>query len=242
VKRIFAACMLGLLCAVRAMGATVEEDVQRYVALYKGDKNLHNAASESLAWMGLSDPRLFDVIEQQLLADHAAARNDRHEQRRVALYVRALGFSGQSKYVPTLTRFQSDPAYQRFAKDALEDIPDYQRWNPVISDRSRFDPKQSDAVNRVLNMLRSDDMQLKRLGAKRIYFENHDEVLLDALAQELKAGYPKVEHANEDALSWMVKALGRASGQKYRALFEEVRGSRNSKLSGYAKKALEGRL
>jgi hypothetical protein len=243
VKRFLLACLLGCLTTARLHAATLDEDVQSYIAVFNGPSAGHAEAVESLAWKGLSDPRLFDFIEQKLLQEYMQARMTRPDQIRVGHYVRALGFSGQPKYVPTLRKVQGEFVYQRLARVAQEDIPDYQRWNPIISDRAHFDPRYSDDVNRLLNMLRSDDLQLQRLAAKRVFFGTHDPVVLDLLEKDLRASYARVEHGNEDALSWMIKALGHADPQKYEPLFQEIlSSSRDHKLRDYARRALDRRL
>lgn len=214
--------LAALLFASSALGATAEEDVARYVRIFNGDASQHSDAADTFSWMGLSDPRIFDVIEQRLLADAKAASNNRHEKNRVARYIRALGFSGQAKYLPTINQFVADDTYDRYAKAALEDLPDYQRWNPIIANRANFDPKLSDDANRVMNMLRADDLMLKRVGAKRVYFQHQEPEVLDLLAKELKANYAKANHDTADAIAWMVKALGKPLLAKYKPLIEEV--------------------
>jgi len=200
--------------------------VQRYVQIFSGDKKLHSEAADTFSWMGLSDTRLFDIVERHLWEDADASRDNRTERNRVARYIRSLGFSGQSKYEPTIKKFVEDDPYARFARAALEDLPLYSKWNPVISDRSSFDPKLSDNVNRVSNMLRSDDLLLLRVGAKRVYFVgNQEDVLLEPLAQKLRANYARTDlndSERSDSVAWMVKALGSSKNEKYKALLEEV--------------------
>lgn len=231
-----------LLVSGAAIAAAPEEDVAQYIAIFSGDTNRHNAAVESLAWKGISDPRVYDVIERRILDEAQNARFNKEGKNRVARYIRALGFSGQSKYMATINKFASDRAYDRHAATAMKELPLYEMWNPVISDRSSFDQKYSDDVNRILNMLRSSDMQLKRIGAKRVYFAEKDDVLLERLAKELQANYQSVENSEieVDTVSWMVKALGSARNSKYRPLIEEVAAqARSRKVAKYAKQALE---
>lgn len=238
--KMFACVLASLVCVGSAWAASVAEDIEAYVRIFSGDASLHSDASDTLAWKGLSDPRLFDVIEQRLLVDAKAARNDRQEKNRVARYLRDLGFSGQSKYIPTIKQFVSDDVYERYAKAALEDLPDYQRWNPIIANRATFDPKFSDDTNRVLNMLRADDLMLKRLGAKRVFFKHREPEVLELLAQELKANHHKADRSTADAVAWMVKALGQPLLAKYKPLIEEVAASaREDKVIKHANKVLE---
>ncbi len=239
--RIILAVFLALLLACRAGAATVEEDVNRYIAIFNGSPSLHSEAAESLGWMGLSDPRLYDLIERLALENGQSVRNDRTERTRVAWYLRALGFSGQPKYEPTLTALQKDPAYSNYSRNAREQRPLYQKWNPVISNRTTFDPQYTDDVNRVMNMLRAADPQLWKLGAKRIYFANHDDVLLDLLAEKIKATYAARYGSFEDVdnVNWMLKALGRPQKEKYKPLFREVAANaQDLRIRDYAMRAL----
>jgi hypothetical protein len=222
-----------------ALAASPEEDVQRFIAIFQqSDATAQNRAVEDLAWMGLSDLRLFDPIEQRILAEERAARESRAEKDRIARYMRALGFSGRPKYRSTLNRFTLDQVYMRYADQAIKDLPYYQRWNPIISARADWDPNLSDEANRVMNMLRSDDLLLQRIAAKRVWFGIQDEPALDLLAARLRDAYPKEWQGEEaDSVAWMAKALGRADKGKYRSLLDEVvagsptRGVRNQAAS-----------
>lgn len=171
--------------------------------------------------MGLSDPRLFDAIEQRLLADGPKSDGGA-DKLRIARYILALGFSGQTKYLPTLQQFRGNFQYGRFAKEAQDEQPVYAKWNPVISKRETFDPKLSDDANRVINMLRSDDMMLKRLGAKRVFFQVRDDAVLTVLAQQVEQHYMSKDEAYEDAVAWLVKALSQARRTGDFALLRKV--------------------
>lgn len=181
--------------------------MNHYIAIFNGtDARSQNESVESFAWKGLSDPRLFDVIEKRVLAEHAEARNNRDDKNRVARYIRALGFSGQEKYRGTIQSFLQDSVYQRYAQDALENLETYREWNPVISNRATFNPKLSDDANRVINMLRADDMMLKRVGAKRVFFGQREPEVMEVLAQQLDAHRDNYERKHKDAVAWMIKA------------------------------------
>ena len=232
--------LTSLLFVTSALAATAEEDITSYEQIFSGAPSLHSDASDTLVWKGLSDTRIFDVVEKRLLADATAARSDKHEKNRVARYIRNLGFSGQSKYIPTLQKFAADDVYERYAKTALLDLPDYQRWNPIISNRATFDPKLSDDTNRVMNMLRADDFMLKRIGAKRVYHKHQEPEVLDLLANQLKANYAKADQHNVDAVAWMVKALGQPLLAKYKPVIEDVAANaRDEKVTKHANKVLD---
>jgi len=231
-----------LVLAPAVWAETVEDEIARYQRVFNADRALHSPALDALAYVGVSDTRVFDRIEALLLEDANVFRGQRDEKNRVARYIRALGFSGQPKYVPTIQRFVDDKVYERYAKAALEDLPNYQRWNPIIANRASFDPKLSDDANRVMNMLKSNDLILKRIAAKRIYFAQTEPVLLQTLANDLRAVYPTVNHGENpvDAVAWMVKAIGNAKQEAYRPLLQEVLNSAPSdKVRSYARRALD---
>ena len=238
--KIVVAIMLSLAFASQVLARSVEEDVAHHVRIFSGDKDLHSDVADTFSWVGLSDPAVFDIIERRLLEDHDAARYDPREKNRVARYIRSLGFSGQPKYAPTIQRFVQDRTYERYAKAALADLPNYQKWNPVISNRATFDPQYSDDVNRIMNMLRSDDLLLKQIGAKSIYFRNQDEVLLDMLAKEVRAHYASTDRRYSDAVAWLLKGLGKSKLPKYLPLLEEARiNAQDPKIRKYAQVALD---
>ncbi len=223
--RLAIAILVSLLAAGPAAADTVEQDVDRYVAMFNGDASRHPASAESLGWMGLSSERLFDSIEKRLLQDAPALdlRKIKIERQRVAWYIRALGYSGQPKYKPTIERFLEDRDYLVYSKNALRDQPIYQRWNPQISDRAKFDASQSDDVNRAMNMVRSDDFRLKELGAKRVYYGNaRAKPLYELLAAEIRANYLRDDNTIADPLAWMIKALASSRDVAYKALVEEI--------------------
>lgn len=223
-----------------ASAASVEDDVNYYAKKFSADQSFDKEAVESLAWAGVSDPKVFDQIEQQVIAKAEMGRTDRNVKNEVGLYIQALGFSGQDKYRPTLNRFVSDSVYKRYARNALDDLPDYKKWNAIISNRAAYNPAYSDEVNRVLLMLRSDDFELKKIGAKRVYFKNKDQVLLDTLAEQIRSSYMITGAPRNDTIAWMLKALGSVKQEKYRPVFEEViANAPDKKIVKYARQALE---
>lgn len=222
---LLAACdLLGLLSGY-AWSATLQEDTERYIATFNGPVDQHSDAADTLPWMGLSDPRLFDILERRILEekDSASGLGRRNDRNRVARYVRGLGFSGQPKYAPTLRQLVGDREFDRFAKAALEDLPHYEKWNPVISDRATFDPKYSDDVNRVRNMLLTDDLLLARLAAKRVFLASREEELVDRLADALKKNYQRDGDAEAvNSLGWLIKSVSSAKLPRHLPLLQEV--------------------
>ncbi|MBV8636164.1 MAG: hypothetical protein JO002_16845 [Burkholderiaceae bacterium] len=223
-----------------ASAATAEEDVAHYVEALNGPKPVRIKALDDLAWKGISDPRVFDPIEKAVLAelDPGASGGDREL---VQQEIRALSFSGQSKYLDTLQKAAADMHYSRYGKTALNELYSYARWNPIISNRATWDPKNSDDDNRLLNMLHSSDLVLKRVAGKRVYFENKDPVVLEAVAADIKAEFRNKHSGDEaDGLAWLVKGLGSSGDVQYRPLMEEVvAGAPDHEAVSHAKRVLD---
>jgi len=213
------ALLLSILAASAASAATQEEDVQRYIAIFEGAGDGDKAADD-LAWKGISDTRLFDVIEQRLIKDaQATSREDRNHAARL---IKALGFSGQPKYAQTLNSLNVE--YRRAVERALLNLKLYEKWNPIIASRASWDPKLADDVNRVRNMLTSDDIQLQAVGAKRVFYAHPGEpVLLDLLAERLRASYKTATDGDSvEAVGWMVNGLGKSASPAHRGVIQEV--------------------
>jgi hypothetical protein len=218
------AVLLGLFSGY-AWSATLQEDTERYIATFNGPVDLHSNAADTLPWMGLSDPGLFDILERRILEekDGASGFGRRDDRNRVARYVRGLGFSGQPKYAQTLRQLVGEREFDRFAKAALEDLPHYEKWNPIISDRATFDPKYSDDVNRVRNMLLTDDLLLARLAAKRVFLASREDELVDRLADALKKNYQRDGDAEAvNSLGWLIKGVSSAKLPRHLPLLQEV--------------------
>src|SRR3954469_4611748 len=95
------ALLLSLCAPFAVLAATPEEEVQHYIAIFDGAGDGDKAADD-LAWKGISDTRLFDVIEKRLLQDAQGNGRDRTARNHAARLIKALGFSGQPKYAQTL--------------------------------------------------------------------------------------------------------------------------------------------
>jgi len=218
------ALLLSLLAALPAAAATPEEDVQRYIAVFQSGSADSDKAVDDLGWKGISDTRLFDIIEQRLLDDETlVSRRNRIDRNYMARMIKALGYSGQAKYQETISHFAGVRAYRNHAERALANLRQYERWNPIISSRAAWDPSLPDDVNRVKNMLSSEDIGLLTVGAKRVYYAHANEpVLLDLLAERLRAKYKIPDLESADDVAWMVKGIGKSGNKKYAPLLQEV--------------------
>ena len=202
------------------------------------------SAARDLGYLGLSDPALFDVIEGNLLDTYML--EDREAVDYISWMAKSLGFSGQSRYTATLERVADEAPNSKVRKHAnlaLEALPNYAKWNPIIVSRSDWRSDKSDAVNRYANMIRSGDLELQRMGAKRVSFEKlFDPWLLSLLVEQVRAqaGEENNEDLFIDSVSWMTKMLAASGMNEYRPTVEWVAAEGgNKKLRANAKRYLK---
>src|SRR5262245_26957800 len=107
------ALILSLGASFPVLAATPEQDVQQYIQIFQGGVGSDKAVDD-LGWKGISDERLFDIIEQRLRQD--AQASSREGRNHAARLIKALGFSGQPKYAATLGSLSAD--YRRPVENA----------------------------------------------------------------------------------------------------------------------------
>lgn len=234
----------GLLLACLAHADNAEL-VQKYIATFGQDTPTAQIdAAERLEWLGLSDTRIFDIAEKNLLANY---KNEEKDHANYAAWMaKALAFSGQEKYRATLTEVANNAGNKntrRHATTALDLLGQYTKWNAIISDTTNAHAGASVEVNGYANMLRSSEMELQRLAARRIYEEHvRDPWVLDLLENKARAAYAgKLEGREDaDAASWLLKALAATGDAKYKPLLEDAsRNATDKKVRNYAEKYLK---
>jgi hypothetical protein len=215
--------------------------LEKYIVDFKSGGPLEKQLiCKKLMWSGLSDSSLFDLLEQDLVSRAKTANGeDGEEINNIAWLMKAIGASGQLRYLHTLEIFASHPndKIAKYAKESINFIPQYAKWNPIISDSSQANTERSEIINRYANMIRSEILELNILAAKRIYAEKiHNEYLYGLLSEKIIAGHKSV-HKNEKtkiaAYAWMMRAsviTNVATAQKV------LETATNKKLKKYAKK------
>ena len=236
-----------IFCVLVSSTASAANDgLDEYIQIFtEGNARQQTRAAKELAWAGLSDPRLFDQIEKSLLEQYLIVE-DKYAIDDTAWLARAMAYSGQEKYRATLEKVASDSPQKkirRHAENSLVQLDNYERWNPIITDTSNRDSSKSDEINRYANMLRSDDLELQRIGAKGVHStQAYDTYLLGILDAEIRASYLEVSTDSLfiDTVAWMCKALSGSGVEAYKPTIVEVsENAGNSKVAKYASKYLK---
>jgi len=204
-----------------------EQEIQKYVEIFSGKPNAtQQQAAEQLEWAGLSDSRIFDAVEKNLLAIYKTV--DRQDANYASWLCKALAFSGQEKYRATLQGVEKDGAQRNlrnYASWSLKMLDRYAKWNPIIDNPGNANPAKSADINRVANMVLSGDKDLQNAGAQRI-IEQHidDDWLYDLVQQTVRPELAKdwTEDGDVKAVAYMLKALASSHKQVYRATLEEA--------------------
>lgn len=231
--------LAGLLNSAHA--GNRDADIDKYLDIFTNmTPAMQKAACKELSWEGLSDPRLFDVIEKKLLeAGRATSGHNNFDY--AAWLAKGLSYSGQPKYKAALQEVAlngHDGTLRRYARDAIEDLARYAQWVPIIDDESQHRPDKSPEVNRFANMLRSGDPGLQEIAARRIIEEPlHDDMLYDLLQQQV-IPHLAVDWNADDAkpVAYMLKALALSGQEKYLATVREAaNGAASSTVQKYAR-------
>ena len=132
------------------------------------------------------------------------------------------------------------------AKNAIEELPKFSERNPVISRGLEKSGAGRVGEQRVLNLLNSDNTELRYEGIERAYDHYskgsaHDKEVMDKLQQMLLATY-KTPSANRHELNEkaeMCKALSNTANAAYKPTVQAVADeAADPKLRKYATKFL----
>ena len=223
---------------------------EEYEKLYKvfnsRNYSLIKATFDRLHWSGISDPKLYDIIEDEFknTFDQALKTPDRTSLEQASWYGKWLGRSGNDKYRTTLENAYHKTNHEkleRHLKTALRDLDLYSEFNPIISKDAAKAPDGKLTEWRIKNMLNSNNPYLIRHAAKRIHNRYYiDEELTDLAAKILESVYlEKHRGVALDAYRWLSKALMSTGKQKYVELLQNVSKNAKGRLKSQAKKDLK---
>lgn len=221
---------------------TNAERIESYLhILESSDNDEQEQMLSRLQWSGLSDPALYDVIEQRLLQQYQVMGGA--TSGLMAYHARALGYSGNEKYRQTLQLVSEQAANAKLrshAARALTDLDKFSGWWSLLPAQPAQAAGQSIEAATYLQMLNTDNVFVQRLAARAIFHEGtDDEELLERAAELIRAGYLEsgLDEEAEDTIAWLCKAIGQNAAASYRSLLADVADrSPSGKIAKYAGK------
>lgn len=239
-KILLTTLILGLCCNL-VQAKITDTRIQSYIDTFKsGNISEIKSACSNLEWEGISDTKLYDLIEMKVINRYRSDFN-----AALPFMIRALGYSGKHEYRTTLDKIviEGKDEYKPHAKDAIRNIFKYEKWNKLISDNTNNISSLSANENRIVNMLNSDIYILMRMGAKRIHYKKlYSKKFLNVLQQSITKHLNSYSNDKyyEDTMAWMLKALGRSKNEKYVQTFIKViDSSQNHSVSSSANRFLD---
>lgn len=200
-------------------------------------------AAKKITRSGVSDEGLFDIVNVELLKGFSSATGKERIDL-MAWLCKALASSGMEKYIPTLEQVaqqSSNPKLQKYANQSIDLVAQYAERNKIMADAVKNNPGMDPEIAKVLKMLQSDVMTLKKDAAKMITRNDYaDPAIYATVSEQLMKGYAAATDKNSaDTMAWLCKALGASGDKKYQTTLETVaNGTHNPVIKKYAKQAL----
>jgi len=163
----------------------------------------------------------------------------------MAWMCKALAASGDSQYMALFERIMKESPsvkIRRYARQSTELLEQYAQRSQVLNATDHWDESLSAEDNRLISMLRSDDLGLKRDAAKMIVRSVGNDAKVyaaAALALQGMAQQIKIDSLYVDTMAWLCKALAASGDSDYIADLKALHdGTDNYKLKTYTKKAI----
>jgi len=194
-----------------------KKEVDELVSIFNRPFRMkQHIAAESLAYLGHSDPIIFDLVEKQLL-DNYQFLQDSYDIDWASWLAKALGFSGNEKYLLTLdilSSFAPDEKLRKYATISKGYIKKYKIFNPIIMNFGEDNSQSATSSEasrltlsllRFRNMLNSSEPELHKLAAKRIFFEG---IIEDSITELMlfRIDNP-APGTDRDTQKWLKKSL-----------------------------------
>jgi hypothetical protein len=235
-----------LAAATHAEGFDRSGEVKRYTEILTSstDPVVITNAAKDISVSGISDPELAAKVKERLLADYPTrSKGDRAELQSVLWLVNALASFGIDEYGDTLAQIAKAPGVKgRLREQCEEQLPKiavYRRRNEIMAQTEGFPADVEPRSAMFVNLLKSDDFELKKFAAQRASLEKRtDPIVMDALADQIDAYISASGHTDEsdDAVKYMIRLLGYSGDPKHRAVLEKVEKSQlDSGMRKFAK-------
>lgn len=227
----------------------LEKELEDIIDIYTNQdrKTQMRSVNTRVRFSGITDVRLFDIAEKNLLGNFKFEKK-RKDQQYTSWLVQMLAFSGQEKYRASIERvlaWSRNTTVKRHSKRSLEVLSKYRRWNTVISQNLQDISENELNKARAKNMINAEDPELIRAGASILHhFYLFDKELTDLAEERLLAIYEKSTRKSgkdeyAEASAWLCKVLGGSMNQQYYTTLQTVLSNASSQsLKKWARKSL----
>ena len=203
----------------------LNEEIESYITDLEGaeGESLISVASR-ITRSGLTDPRLFDKVNDILLDKHrlqmTTAREDEIVVHQIVNLLRTLASTGRSEYSSTLRLILGESknrAVRNRAKHLLSKRMFYQDKNRIMNQLENHKEGQTLHSTRLINLLNNKSLIMNRFAAEEIVREGAaeeavQELIAERLEQEVRLDGSKLQ---TDTLAWYAKVLGTVNREKY---------------------------
>lgn len=207
---------------------TVDEQIDHYLEILEYDTSYKITTLERLQWSGLTDPRLYDEIEKQVIDRYQEEGLSEQSRDMLSHLIRALGYSGNDKYrgtLDTVSKGALSNRHRKHAKKALLQLEQFISWNRLLVASDYSVEGKSVEVATYMKMLSTNDVMVQRLAARAIFHERqYDSDLLAMAAEKLEAMYLQdgLPIEAQDTAAWLCKAIGQSGWSEYKELLKKV--------------------
>lgn len=193
---------------------------------------------------GLTDQALYRKIADLLKAGYSRQYEKDHADE-MSWLCKALAASGDLQYRELLDEVATkSPSLklQRYARQSSELIDQYAQRSQILNATDAWDAELSAEENRLVSMLKSEDIGLRKDAAKTMVRAlGTSEKVFAAAASALSgmSNAPLSAKSDVDTMAWLCKALAASGSDEYIELLEQVQDNTpNQKLRSYADKAI----
>lgn len=184
--------MLVLLAGLLTQTVTASEFVDAYIEnVREGSTLLRTQTYKKIHdYSGITDAALFNEIEARILSSYKKEKPSRDELEELGWALKALAASGNSQYRDTLQKVADNAPKRRtkkHAREALDSLPDYGRWNPVITSEKFEQAGRKPSVALWMRFIDSgyDDLALTGVN-KANEFRVYEPALTELVEAELR--------------------------------------------------------
>ncbi len=202
-------------------------------------------AAKKITRSGITDQQLYEKVAEIIQAGYQLPYEKDHADE-LAWMCKALAASGDEKYRSLLNEVATNASsvkVKRYAEQSSELIEQYAQRSLILNETDSWDEELTAEENRLLNMLKSDDVGLRRDAAKTVVrrVQVNPKVMAEVAATlERMSAEIQEDNLYIDTMAWLCKALAASGESSYLPQLETLKAtSSNSKLRKYAGRAID---